>query len=72
MNAMPLHTINRRIRLDDEYTSSLRLLHLLILGHSLLGDIGEHGGALCGLEVLGARLLKQSLWLRSAHSLALP
>lgn len=42
----------------------VRHLRLLCLLHwtGLLGYIGEHGGALCGLEVLGARLLKQSLW----------
>jgi hypothetical protein len=49
--------------------SRLRFLSVL-LGCNLLGDVGEHGGALGRLEVLGASLLKQRLRLRPAHALA--
>jgi hypothetical protein len=49
--------------------SRLRALSIL-LGCSLLGDVGEHGGALGRLEVLGASLLKQRLRLRPTHTLA--
>ena len=37
----------------------LRLVFFLLEG--CLGDISEHGSALSGLEVLGARLLEESL-----------
>jgi hypothetical protein len=50
---------------------STPLLHLLLaLQRGVLGDVGEHGGALGRFEVLGARLLEQSLWLRPANMLA--
>jgi hypothetical protein len=39
----------------------LRLGLRLLLGSRLLGNVREHGCALGRLEVLGARLLKQSL-----------
>jgi hypothetical protein len=42
----------------------------VLLGCSLLGDVGEHGGALGRFEVLGASLLKQRLRLRPACTLA--
>jgi hypothetical protein len=51
--------------------SRLRFLSVL-LGCNLLGDVGEHGGALGRLEVLGASLLKQRLGLRPAYSLDWP
>lgn len=37
---------------------------LLLLGLIVLGDVCEHGGAFGGLEVLGARFLKERLGLR--------
>jgi hypothetical protein len=43
----------------------------LVLAQRFLRDVGEHGCALCRLEILGARLLKKRLGLRPKRLSAL-